>query len=143
MDYERRIHVPRSPEALFAFVSDDTRLGAWRDGLIASRRIDTGPADASVRRYVETLRTPLGERTATVEVVADPVARRLTFDVVEGPIRPHGEISIAAADGGSDLVYRVAYATALPIATPLDRIVFEALVASVDRSLDALVALRA
>ena len=138
MEYERRTHVSRPPDEVFAFVADDARLVQWRDGLIASRRIDEGGPDARARRYVETLRTPLGERTVTVDVTTDPSAHRLAFDVVDGPVRPHGEIALAAADGGSELTYRVAYRTPLPVATPLDRMVFDALVASVDRSLDAL-----
>jgi hypothetical protein len=140
----RRLRELRTPPArrvaarrLFAFLCDEGRLVEWRDGLVACRRLDDAP-DGSSRRYAETIETPLGRQTVTVAIVADPVAQRLAFEVLDGPVRPHGELVLRAAGTGSDVTYRITYTTRLPVRTPLDRPVFSALVGNVDRSLERL-----
>jgi len=84
VNYERHLHVALPPAELFAFLCDEGRLVEWRDGLVACRRLDDAP-DGSSRRYAETFETPLGRQTVTVAVIADPVARRLAFEVLDGP----------------------------------------------------------
>lgn len=137
MEYERRVSIAQSPDRVFAFVSDDARLARWRDGLRASRRLSPpGPLDGA--RYAETLETPLGVRTMTVELRADP-PRELAFRVVDGPVRPSGSMVLRARDGATELTYRIAYEPVLR--TPLDPAIFSSLRASVDRSLERLLAL--
>lgn len=138
MDYERRVHVARSPAELFAYLSDEKHLLAWRDGLVAVKRLDDGAPDAPSRRYAETLETPLGRQTMTVELTSDVVDRAFAFEVVDGPVRPRGEMRLRAEDAGTELAYRVTYPTMLPIATPIDKMVFAALKASIDRTLENL-----
>ncbi len=135
MDYERRVHVARSPADLFAYLGDETHLLAWRDGLVAFKRLDDGAPDAATRRYAETLDTPLGRQTMTVALTSDPATHAFAFEVVDGPVRPRGEMRLSPGGTGSELTYKVTYKTMLPIATPIDKMVFEALKSSIDRTL--------
>ncbi len=136
MDYERTVRVPLAPSELFAFLGDESRLMSWRDGLVAFKRLDDGAPDAASRRYAETLDTPLGKQTMTVALHSDAVARSFRFEVLDGPVRPRGEMTVLADGDGSALVYKVTHKTLLPVVTPIDKLVFDALVGSVDRSLE-------
>ena len=137
VEYERRVSIAQPLDRVFAFISDDERQPRWRDGLRASQRLTpAGPLDGA--RYAETLETPLGVRTVTVELRANP-PHELAFRVVDGPVRPSGSMALSERDGATELTYRVAYEPALR--TPLDPAIFSSLRASVDRSLDRLVAL--
>ncbi|GAC1310146.1 MAG: hypothetical protein NVSMB19_24240 [Vulcanimicrobiaceae bacterium] len=137
MDYERRLRVALPPAELFAFLCDEQRLPDWRDGLHAVRRLDDAPG-AMTRRYAETVETPLGLQTVTVALEADSAAQTLAFAVLDGPVRPRGELVLRAAGTGTELAYRITYRPPLRIATPLDRLIFDALVGNVDRSLERL-----
>ena len=137
MEYENRTHVALPPAALFAYLGDDAHRLEWRDGLVAFERLDDA-ADATARRYAETVETPLGRQVMTVALNADPASYRVTFDVLDGPVRPQGAMTLEPADDGSTLSYHLTYTPRLAVATPLDRIVFDALVATVDRTLERL-----
>ncbi len=139
MEYERRVAIARPVGDVFAFLCDETRLPEWRDGLRVSRRMSP-PGDLHGARYAETLETPLGLRTVTVELAARP-PHQLAFRVVDGPVRPRGTLTLRATAAGTELAYRLEYTPPLRIVTPLDTKVFGALRASVDRSLAKLVAL--
>ncbi len=137
MEYERSVTIARPLERVFAFVSDDASLPRWRDGLRASQRLDSAEGLHGAR-YSETLETPLGVRTVTVELEADP-PHALAFRVVDGPIRPSGTMALRETGGATELIYRVAFEPKLR--TPMDSMIFSALTKSVDRSLENLVKL--
>jgi hypothetical protein len=133
MDYERSITLAHDIEAVFAFIADETKLVRWREGLRESRRLTPGD-DLDGARYAETIETPLGVRTLTVELEARP-PYELTFRVVDGPIRPNGKLALRTIAAGTELTYRIDYTPMLRVATPLDRVVFASLTAAVDKSL--------
>ena len=117
-------------------MSDDASLPKWRDGLRSSERL-SHPGTLDGARYAETLETPLGLRKVTVELTATPPTA-LAFRVIDGPIRPHGSMTLHEIAGATEITYRLVYEPRLK--TPLDTTIFAALTASVDRSLDTLVA---
>lgn len=135
MEYERRIHVDRPPAELFAYLCDERHVLEWREGLLAIRRLDPGPPGASHRRYAETLRTPLGPHTVAVALTRDATAWELRFEVLDGPVRPRGEIRLRLASGGTEVAYRLLYTPRLPIVTPIDKAIFAGLTTNVERSL--------
>ncbi len=135
MQYERSVTIARPLERVFAFISDEATLPRWRDGLRASQRLTpAGGVDGA--RYAETLETPLGVRTVTVELEADP-PHGLAFRIVDGPIRPSGTMALRESGDATELTYRVAFEPA--VRTPLDAMIFSSLTKSVDRSLENLV----
>ncbi|GAC1494641.1 MAG: hypothetical protein NVS1B2_11690 [Vulcanimicrobiaceae bacterium] len=137
MEYERRVTIAPPPDRVFAFVSDPGQFSRWRDGLQASRVLDD-TAGTDVVRSIETLQTPLGVRDVTVEVRRDP-PHGYAFEVVDGPIRPNGALTLRATATGTEVTYRITYEPR--VRTPLDGKIFDALRTNVDRSTDNLVAL--
>ncbi len=133
MDYERSITLPHDIEGVFAFIADTKNLVRWREGLRDSKRLTPG-TDLDGARYAETLDTPLGIRTLTVELEARP-PHSLAFRVVDGPIRPNGTLALRTVAAGTELTYRIDYTPMLPVATPIDLVVFASLTAAVDKSL--------
>ena len=138
MDYERSITLAHDIETVFAFIGDAANLVRWRAGLRESKRLTPG-VDLDGARYAETLETPLGVRTLTVELEAHPPSA-LAFRVVDGPIRPHGALALRSVAAGTELTYRVDYTPMLRVATPLDLLIFASLTAAVDASLTKLAA---
>jgi uncharacterized protein YndB with AHSA1/START domain len=57
---EKTIFIGRSPEAVFAFVSDQTNAPRWQRGLTAVRRTTDGPIGVGTRHAFE--RTMMGRR---------------------------------------------------------------------------------
>lgn len=139
MEYERSITLAQDIEVVFACIVDETKLVRWREGLRKSRRLTPGD-DLDGARYAETIETPLGVRTLTVALEARPPFA-LAFRVVDGPIRPNGTLELRTVAAGTELTYRVDYTPILPIATPLDLVIFASLTAAVDKSLAKLAAI--
>ena len=133
MDYERRVTLAHDIETVFAFIADTTNLVRWREGLRDSRRLTPG-TDLDGARYAETLETPLGVRTLTVEIEARP-PHALAFRVVDGPLRPSGTLALRSVARGTELTYRIEYAPMVRVATPLDLVIFASLTGAVDKSL--------
>lgn len=134
MDYEGRISIARPPADVFAVLCDENQLTQWRDGLVAIARLDDG-SDPSARRYAETLETPIGRKTVTVLSATDAARRALAFSVIDGPVRPRGIVAVGPADGGCEVTFRISNAPLLRIVTGVDRRIFAALTANVERSL--------
>ena len=133
MDYERRVTLAHDIEAVFAFIADTANLVRWREGLRESKRLSPGTG-LDGARYAETLETPLGVRTLTVELEARP-PHALAFRVIDGPIRPNGTLALRTVATGTELTYHIDYTPLLRVATPLDLVIFASLTAAVDKSL--------
>jgi carbon monoxide dehydrogenase subunit G len=80
VQYEHEIEIERSPEDVYAFLSDLENLPRWQSGVLDVRReSDTG--------FVE-VRTFVGRRIeSTLEVTAAEPGREFSLHTASGPVR--------------------------------------------------------
>jgi carbon monoxide dehydrogenase subunit G len=132
MTIERTIEIRRPMNEIYDFVCDPSRLGEWRDGLLAVERLSpTGTIDGAV--YHETIATPLGPKQVTVRLSTTP-PQRLSFEVLDGPFRPEGSLELRDLGGSTAVTYRMQGPTVMGIPSPLDRVVEDLLTKNVENS---------
>ncbi|HEY1428636.1 MAG TPA: SRPBCC family protein [Candidatus Tumulicola sp.] len=133
MTIERTIEIHKPIKDIYDFVCDPSRLGEWRDGLLAVERLSpTGTIDGAV--YHETIATPLGPKQVTVRLSTTP-PERLSFEVLDGPFRPEGSVQLRDLDGrNTEVTYRMQGPTVMGIPSPLDRVVEDLLTKNVENS---------
>jgi hypothetical protein len=136
MTIERRAHIAASVPFVYAMLSDAQRLPEWREDLVSIERISP-PGELNGAKYRETLRTPLGNQTATVQLTTEP-NKMFGFKVLDGPIRPQGTMTLSEAEGGTQLVYRVELKPLFGFPSPLDTAAGIFLTSSVDKSMKKL-----
>ena len=98
------VTIARPADEVFAFLADGEKCTQWRHGVLDIRR-DSG--DGVGTRYTQGVRGPMGRRIAAdyVITVFEP-GRRLEFETVAGPVRPHGRYDLEPAqDGGTRLTF--------------------------------------
>ncbi|HEY3676802.1 MAG TPA: SRPBCC family protein [Candidatus Tumulicola sp.] len=132
MVIERSIQIRRPMREIYEFVCDPSRLNEWRDGLLAVERLSAhGMIDGAV--YHETIATPLGPKQVTVRLSTTP-PERLAFEVLDGPFRPEGAVTMRDLGTATELTYRMQGPTVMGIPTPLDRVVEDLLTKNVENS---------
>jgi uncharacterized protein YndB with AHSA1/START domain len=92
---------------VFAYVADGEKCKEWRPGVLDIVRA-TGAMDGGVgTRYIQGVKGPMGRRiSADYEVTVFEPNRRLEFQTVTGPARPHGRYDFASTDaGGTNLTF--------------------------------------
>jgi uncharacterized membrane protein len=95
------VTVQRPVEEVFAFVADGERCPEWRPGVLDITRTS---GDGVGTRYRQGVRGPMGRRvSADYEITVWDPNRRLEFQTVAGPVRPHGRYDFEEADGGTRL----------------------------------------
>jgi ribosome-associated toxin RatA of RatAB toxin-antitoxin module len=94
--------VARSPDALFAYLTDYANEAKWQSHVDEARVEPPGPARVGTRVH-KVRRTGGGRQQFITEVKAiDPAARQWKDEVVTGSFRgTTGEWSVTAAAGGS------------------------------------------
>jgi uncharacterized membrane protein len=99
---ERTVVISRPPEVVFAFFTEHDNDPKWRP-IVKEIRADEPPA-VGVRIH-QVITGPGGRGIPSdFEITAHEPGRLHTFDVVAGPIRPHGEYRFAAAaEGGTEV----------------------------------------
>jgi len=133
MTIERRAVIKAPLTDVYKLLADDRRLTEWRDDLVAIERVSPpGPLDGA--KYRETLRTPLGKQSATVQLNTEE-NRRFGFKVLDGPLRPMGSLEMSPCEGGTEVIYRVQLKPLMGIPTPLDVAASAFLTGSVERSM--------
>jgi uncharacterized protein YndB with AHSA1/START domain len=136
MTIERRAHIAAPVPHVYAMLSDAQRLPEWREDLVSIERISP-PGELNGAKYRETLRTPLGNQTATVQLTTQP-DKMFGFKVLDGPIRPQGTMTLSEDAGGTQLVYRVELKPLFGFPSPLDTAAGIFLTSSVDKSMKKL-----
>jgi uncharacterized membrane protein len=106
MAIHETIEINRPPQEVFAYLDDLTRHPEWQDQLLSVEVETAGPTHVGTRAK-QTRRVPGGKRTFTLEVVEHDPPNRAAFRVVDGPVRPHGVISLTPLDGGTRTGYTV------------------------------------
>jgi hypothetical protein len=98
--FGHRIDIARSPEDVFAYVTDVTKLGTWQDATEVEQ-LTPGPVGPGTR--FREVHVALGRRREEVtEVVTFDPARRFEIRVVDGP-PVDGRWDFEPAGGGTRL----------------------------------------
>jgi uncharacterized protein YndB with AHSA1/START domain len=136
MIIERKAVIDAPLQAVYALLSDADRLPQWREDLVKIERISP-PGDLNGAKYRETLKTPLGNQTATVQLSTE-LDKSFSFKVLDGPIRPQGSLTMTAQNDGTLVVYRVELKPLFGIPSPVDTAAGIFLTSSVDKSMKKL-----
>ena len=97
------VNVARPVDAVFAFVADGERCTQWRAGVLDIKRVS---GEGVGTRYAQGVKGPMGRRVAAdYEVTVFEPDRRLEFQTVAGPVRPHGRYDLEAVEGGTRLTF--------------------------------------
>jgi carbon monoxide dehydrogenase subunit G len=95
--------INRPVDAVFAFVADGENGTQWRPGVVDIKR-ESGTGVGT--RYQQGIKGPMGRRIgADYEITAFDPDRRIEFQTVSGPVRPHGRFDFEAVDGGTRLTF--------------------------------------
>jgi uncharacterized protein YndB with AHSA1/START domain len=97
------VEIARPSSDVFAYLADGERCPEWRSGVVSIRRV---VGDGGVgTQYAQQVRGPLGRKIgADYEITVSDPPRRLEFQTVSGPARPHGTYELEpTADGGTRL----------------------------------------
>ena len=97
------IMIRRPLADVFAFVADGENCRQWRPGVLDVGRVS---GDGVGTRYTQGVNGPLGRRMAAdYEVTVFEPNRRIEFETIAGPVRPHGRYDFEALDGGTRLTF--------------------------------------
>ena len=100
------IEIARSPEDVFAYITDVPRHPEWQDGLVSVTVETQGPTRVGTRVVH---RRKLGPRTVatTSEVTAYDPPRVVSFRGIDGPIRAEGSQRVEPVGDGSRVSFEV------------------------------------
>jgi uncharacterized protein YndB with AHSA1/START domain len=93
------VDIDRSPEDVFAYVTDAARFEEWQTTLVSARSEDGSPAHIGSRVV---MKRKMGgrEQTMTSEITEFDAPKSYAFRVVDGPVRAIGKARLnALADG--------------------------------------------
>jgi carbon monoxide dehydrogenase subunit G len=95
--------ISRPVDDVFAFVADGEKCPQWRPGVLDIQRVS---GEGVGTRYAQGVKGPMGRRIAAdyTITVFEP-NRRIEFQTVTGPARPHGRYDFEPADGGTRLAF--------------------------------------
>jgi hypothetical protein len=133
MRIERSETVRGTVADVYALLSDQARVGEWREDVLSSERLSP-PGGLDGARYRETIATPFGSQSATVLLSVD-APHRFGFEVLDGPLRPKGSIVLAGRGEETHVRYTIDLEPLLKVRTPLDDAAEKFLTRSVERSL--------
>lgn len=83
------VEIARSPEDVFAYVTDPSRFTEWQDAVVSARLQDDGPLGQG-SRIALTRRFGKREQAMTSELTEYDPPRSYAFRVVDGPVRALG-----------------------------------------------------
>jgi uncharacterized protein YndB with AHSA1/START domain len=94
------VEIERSPQDVFAYVTDPARFTEWQDAVVSARRLGDEPMREGSKLSL-TRRMGKREQTMTSELTAYDPPRGYAFRVLDGPVRAIGNGKLEAlADGG-------------------------------------------
>lgn len=94
------VEISRSPEDVFAYVTDPSRLAEWQESVVSTRLEGGGPVAVGSRVTV-TRRIGRGERTMTVELTELNPPRSWAVRGIDGPIRGNVKGTVDPLDDGA------------------------------------------
>ena len=94
------VEISRSPEDVFAYVTDPSRLAEWQESVVSSRLEGAGPRAVGSRVTV-TRRVGRGERTMTAELTELNPPGSWAVRGIDGPIRGNVNGTVEPLDDGT------------------------------------------
>jgi uncharacterized membrane protein len=94
------IEINRKPEDVFAYFDELAKHGEWQQQIVSVRVETDGPTQVG-SRATDTRRLPGGTRDVSYEITEHDPPRRSSFRGVNGPVRPHGTVTVEPLDGGA------------------------------------------
>lgn len=97
------VTINRPASEVFAFVADGEKCPQWRPSVLDIKRVS---GDGVGTTYSQGVKGPMGRRIAAdYQVTVFEPDRRLEFQTLTGPARPHGRYDLEPVDGGSRLTF--------------------------------------
>lgn len=94
------VEIDRSPEDVFAYVTDPSRFSEWQDNVVSAHKDGDEPIHVG-SRFVMTRKVGGRDQTMTSEVTEHEPPQNYAFQVIDGPVRAHGKGSFEPLDGGT------------------------------------------
>jgi uncharacterized protein YndB with AHSA1/START domain len=94
------IEIARTPEGVFAYVTDPSRFAEWQDDVVSVRMAEGSPPSLG-SRFTTTRRIGRVERTMTQQITEISPPRSWAVHGVDGPIRPNVNITVEPLDDGA------------------------------------------
>jgi uncharacterized membrane protein len=94
------IEIDRRPEDVFAYLDQLERHGEWQGQIISVKLESEGPTRVG-SRATDKRRVPGGPREFTYEITEHEPPRKASFRVLNGPIRPHGTVTVEPVGDGA------------------------------------------
>jgi uncharacterized protein YndB with AHSA1/START domain len=95
------VEIAKSPQEVFAYLDDLERHGEWQGQIVEVVSVSDGPTRVG-SRATEKRRVPGGPREFTYEIVEHDPPRKVSFRVLNGPVRAFGTVTVEPlADGAS------------------------------------------
>jgi uncharacterized membrane protein len=104
MAIHETVEIGRPPQEVFDYLDDVTRHHEWQPQIVDVQVETPGPMRVGTR-LKQTRRVPGGKRTFTMEAVEHDPPNAFAFKVVDGPVRPHGRVTLTPLDGGARTRY--------------------------------------
>ena len=88
---------------VFAYLADGDNCPQWRSGVLDIKRVS---GEGVGERYAQGVAGPMGRRVAAdYEITVFEPNRRIEFQTLAGPVRPHGRYDFEEADGGTRVTF--------------------------------------
>jgi uncharacterized membrane protein len=97
------VSIDRPIDAVFAFVADGEKCPQWCSGILDIRKVYGEGLGA---KYAQGVSGPMGRRVAAdYEITVYEPGKRIEFQTVAGPVRPHGRYDFEPVDGATRLTF--------------------------------------
>ena len=83
------VEIARTPDDVFAYLTDISRFTEWQDAVVSAKPLDDGPMKAGSKATL-TRRIGKREQTFTTELTDWNPPRSYAFRGIDGPVRPIG-----------------------------------------------------
>jgi uncharacterized membrane protein len=93
------VEISRSPHDVFDYVNDLSRHPEWQIGLVGVEVEGDEPTQKGTRAR-ETRKVPGGKQTYEYEITEHDPPRVAGFQVLTGPVRPQGRLTLTPLDDG-------------------------------------------
>jgi uncharacterized protein YndB with AHSA1/START domain len=94
------IEISRSPDEVFAYITDPARFTEWQDDVVSVRLAGGGPPTVG-SRFTTVRRIGRTQRTMTQEITKIDPPSSWAVHAVDGPIRPHVNITVEPLSDGT------------------------------------------
>jgi uncharacterized membrane protein len=91
------VDINRPQAEVFAYLDQLDRHAEWQQALTSVRLAGDGPVGVGTRA-IETRKVPGGEREMSYEVTAHDPPTTSSWKGIDGPVRPHGTVTVEAVD---------------------------------------------